>query len=496
MRSLRTRILLGIAMPAILILGTSCATVYLWVRARALADLDRSLEVRAAAMAALVDVDGVVWDVEFDREDLPVGELFGPLAAYEVRVADNGALLAERRLDEPGAVFAPAAPWTPPDLASLPSDRPLALESGLDTRALPSGRALRTWTGVYLVRADGGEAGEEARAPLGAPPVSDPVVRIAIAQDLAPVHADLATLLGTQVATGAVLSAAALLSGWFLSRRIVAPIQAIARRAAAVTAPTPDAPLQKVGTGDEIDRLVDALNESYLRLHGAYLLQGRFTADASHELRTPIAVIRSHAEVALRQPRPAEEYAAVLEAVLAGTTRVEGVLEGLLLLARADAGGQAGREPVALLGLAEEVVAELPEDGPAVRVGGDDVHVFADPVQIELVLRNLLSNAVRHTPPAGEVRVHVALAGDDALLEVADTGEGIPQDALPHVFERFFRADDARSRDRGGAGLGLSIVRTVVERHGGTVTIESEPGRGTTVRVRLPRASVRAREAG
>lgn len=495
MRSLRTRILTGIAAPAILILGTSCATVYLWVRARALADLDRSLEVRAAAMAALVDVDGAVWDVEFDREDLPVGELFGPLAAYEVHVADNGALLARRGLDEPGTVFAAAAPYV---LEAPPAatDRPLALETGIDTVVLPSGRELRTWTGVYLVRADGGEAGEEAHSPLGAPPVSDPVVRIAVAQDLAPVRADLATLLGTQVATGVVLSAIALASGWVLSRRIVAPIQAIARRAAAVTAPTPDAPLQKVGTGDEIDRLVDALNESYLRLHGAYLLQGRFTADASHELRTPIAVIRSHAEVALRHPRPAEEYEAVLEAVLAGTTRVEGVLEGLLLLARADAGGQAGREPVALLGVAEEVVAELPEDGPAVRVGGDDVHVFADPVQIELVLRNLLSNAVRHTPPSGEVRVHVAIAGDDALLEVADTGEGIPADALPHVFERFFRADDARSRDRGGAGLGLSIVRTVVERHGGTVTIESEPGRGTTVRVRLPRASVRAREAG
>lgn len=498
-RSLRTRILLGIAVPAIAILGLACGTIYLWVSAQEMAHLDRSLEMRAAAMAALVDLDGGVWDVEFDREDVPVVELFGSLVAYEVRVAASGGLIAQRRLEDPERLFDDEP--TPPALASLsareldalPSDRPLELAGSLRTVDLASGRALRTWTGVYLVRAHAGEPGEGGRMPVGGPPgPSAPIVRIAVAQDLAPVRAELAALLGTQLVTGAALSCLALLSGWLLSRRIVAPIERIARRAAEVRASSAEPPLTLAGTGDEIDGLTEALNQSYLRLHAAYALQGRFTADASHELRTPLAVIRSQAELALRQARTPAEYQAVLAAVVSGAVRIESVIEGLLLLARADAGGQEGaREWVELVSLAAEVLDDLrPGLGaPSLRVEGDDtVAVYGDAVQLDVVLRNLLSNAIRHTPPSGEVVVRVAAEGDGALLEVRDTGEGISPDALPHLFERFFRADEARSRDAGGAGLGLSIVQAVVLQHGGTVEVESVRGRGTTFRVRFPRS--------
>ncbi len=490
MRSLRARILVGIAAPAILILLVSCVAVYAWVRAQALGNLDRSLEVRAAAMAALVDLDGGVWDVEFDREDLPVVELFGSLSAYEVRVVSNGGLLAERRLHEEGVLFDPAIPpIAAADLVGLPSDRPLELSGEVRTVEI-AGRALRAWTGVYLVRAHAGEPGEGAREPVGAGPgPSVPVVRIAVAQDLGPIVADLRALLGAQIAVGVALSGLALLAGWVLSRRIVAPIQAIATRAAAVATPSAEPPLPLAGTGDEIDRLADALNQSYLRLHAAYALQGRFTADASHELRTPLAVLRSQVEVALRQPRSREDHEAVLRDVLAGTVRAQAVVEGLLVLARADA-GDPELAPVDLAALAAELVDEV-EDGPAVRVeGATSAWVSGDVIQLELVIRNLLSNAARHTPPSGEVVVRVE-TGAETILEVRDTGEGIPADALPHVFERFYRADDARTRDRGGAGLGLSIVKAVVTRHGGTVEAESTPGRGAVLRVRLPGAAAR-----
>jgi signal transduction histidine kinase len=499
-RSLRARISFGIAAPAIGILVLSCVTIYSWVSAREMGHLDRSLEMRAAAMASLVDLDGGIWDVEFDRADVPVVELFGALAAYEVRVAANGGLIAQRLLDEPGLpVFDDAPPDTlaalsPEGLAALPSDRPLELSGSVQTVELANGRSFRTWTGVYLVRAHEGDPGEGARVPVGAPSgPTAPVVRIAVAQDLGPIRAELAALLGTELATGVALSALALLAGGVVSRRIVAPIEHIARRAAEVRAPSAVPPLTLAGTGDEIDQLADALNQSYLRLHAAYALQGRFTADASHELRTPLAVIRSNAELALRQLRPTYEYEAVLAAVVSGAVRIEGVIEGLLLLARADAGGQEGaRERIDLPALAAEVLDDLQPvgPGPSLRVEGEeDATVFGDAVQLDVLIRNLLTNAIRHTPATGDVVVRIDADDTSVLLEVRDTGEGIPPDALPHVFDRFFRADEARSRDAGGAGLGLSIVQAVVLQHGGTIDIDSAHDRGTVVRVRFPRAA-------
>lgn len=176
---------------------------------------------------------------------------------------------------------------------------------------------------------------------------------------------------------------------------------------------------------------------------------------------------------------------------MSGAERMEAVLEGLLLLARADAGGEGGvRERVDLTTLATEVVDELqPPDGPNVRVeGAASALVSGDVIQLDLLIRNLVSNAIRHTPESGDVVVHVAL-GEHVVLEVRDTGEGIAAEALPRIFERFFRADAARDRPRGGAGLGLSIVQTVVHQHGGAVEAESTPGVGTIVRARLPRAA-------
>lgn len=502
--SIRSRILLAVALPAVLILGVASLLLHLWLRHEGLANVDNSLATRAAAMAALVELEDGEWDVDFGSERVPATELFGALATYEVRVVPSGRLLGrkgaagERSSPQGTASDAASLPPVPQvfDLGGRSADRPLQL-SGDATTVGAGPDALRTWTGVYLVRAhgegpDNGPEGSETDLTDsdGAPPV----VRIVVAQSLSPLTTSLRQILLVQVSTGLLLSGCALLAGWVLSRTIVDPIDRIARAAEGVSVPTPHPPLRTDGTGDEIDRLVGSLNRTFVRLHHAFALQARFTSDASHELRTPVAVILSQTEVALRRQHTIEEYRATLSAVLAGATRMQDVLEALLVLARADAGTPLPtRDSFDLADLAREVGAAVTRDGRGARLrveAGRAAWVEGDRRQLEIALRNVLSNALRHTPETGVVVVRLAAEGAEVLLEVVDNGEGIPAEALPRVFERFFRVDDARSRQNGGSGLGLSIVKAVIEQHGGTVAAESTLGVGTTIRIRLPRPSV------
>lgn len=491
-RSIRWRILLGITLPAILILVAASLALHLWIRAESFAHLDNALETRAAAMAALVEFEGGQWDVDFDGDEVPVTALFGPLAAYEVRVVEDGLLLAQRSTGG----FSSSAPADEklPDVDALPRDRPLRVSGAAATITASGTSPLRTWSGIFVVRADEGESDQDVSRPreaVAAPaPTTMPAVRIVVAQDLGPISAELRSLLRTQLKIGIGLSGLAVFFGWLLSRRIVDPIEAMADRAESVHAPSPEPPLPVSGSGDEIDRLAEALNRSFGRLHEAYSLQARFTADASHELRTPLAVIRSQAEVALRRPRPVPHYEDALAAIVIGSCRMQDILDGLLLLARTDAGAvEQLQDVVDLCALARAVLDAHPAAPPGLVLrfdGPAEAHVAGDRQHLEFALRNLVSNAIRHTPPPGEVLVRVAPEAGHLVLEVRDTGEGIPPDALPHIFDRFFRADAARTRDRGGSGLGLSIVKVVVEQHGGSVHATSTLAKGTTLRVRLP----------
>jgi signal transduction histidine kinase len=297
------------------------------------------------------------------------------------------------------------------------------------------------------------------------------------------------SLLSTLAGLGVGLTlAASLLAAW-LSRRIVDPIERIARAAEEVDPAAPAVPLPRREASDEIDRLAVVLDATFARLHAAWERQARFTADASHELRTPLALVRTEAEVALRRDRLTKEYKDVLIGVVEGATRMHDTLEGLLLLARADtAPVQRSEDRVDLRDVAVAAALEFADRaaGPTVRVEpGDPAPMLGDARQLDVLVRNLLSNAVRHTPGAGEVVVEVRAEGSDVVLTVRDTGEGIPADAVPRVFERFYRVDEARDRAGGGAGLGLSIVEAVVRAHGGRVGLTSERGRGTVVEVRL-----------
>jgi heavy metal sensor kinase len=285
----------------------------------------------------------------------------------------------------------------------------------------------------------------------------------------------------------------AALGGYWLAKRALAPVDEITRTARSLSAENLSARLAVPRTNDELERLSTTLNEMLERLDAAFRRISRFTADASHELRTPLAVMRTTAEVALRAPaRDADESRAALEQIVAEVERTSHLTENLLLLAKADSGaaglqrhdvdlaatvGEACAQAEVLArvkGL--ELAAELPER----------LYVAGDAQALRRLFLILLDNAVKYTPAGGRVEVALRAHGDDVVGEVRDNGIGISPHDLPHVFDRFYRADRARSRELGGAGLGLSIARWIVESHGGAIVVASELERGSRFEVRLP----------
>lgn len=288
---------------------------------------------------------------------------------------------------------------------------------------------------------------------------------------------------------------AAALGGYWLSRRALAPVDRVTSTARAITARQLGRRLDVPATGDELQRLSETLNDMLARLETAFAETTRFTADASHELRTPVSLIRTTAEVALRRPRSAEEYRLALEGILQESVRTSGLVQDLLTLTRADAGVD-GWTPSrvdlrALVGeLRETLVALCEGRGLALHLDVPERSVFVDgePAALGRLVVILADNAVKYTPAPGEVRVTLRVVERTAEIEVADTGMGISAEDLPCVFNRFYRADKARSRDSGGAGLGLSIAKWIVDRHGGRITIASQAGKGCRVWVQLPSA--------
>ena len=244
------------------------------------------------------------------------------------------------------------------------------------------------------------------------------------------------------------------------------------------------------GTALEV---AESLNARLDALSGTEKEQQQFIADVSHELRTPLTVLRGTLEVALEEERPAEEYREAIGNALLETRHLARISQNILFLAR----GESGRVTLSFsnqdLGrFVSEVTRDLlPAAGDhglelSVEVPEAPVIAFVDPGRMQQVLHNLLENSMRYTPPGGNVRVTLRTTPDEARIEVADTGVGIPEGDLPFVFERFFRSDRARRAYSGGSGLGLSIVRWIVEAHKGKVEIGSEVDKGTTVVVRLP----------
>ncbi len=281
--------------------------------------------------------------------------------------------------------------------------------------------------------------------------------------------------------------------GYWLSRRAISPVDEITQTARSISINNLSGRLRVPRTGDELERLSETLNEMLGRLENSVRRITQFTADASHELRAPLALMRTTAELALRRQRPDADYRAALEQVLAEAEQTSELVDSLLLLARADSGTDAlTLTPVNAVEAVREAVAQGErlgaEKGVCVQSAFPDtpLRVKADAQALRRLFLILIDNAVKYSHPGGAVRVTIRAEEGTLIGLVSDSGIGISEGDLPHIFDRFWRADKVRSRDLGGVGLGLSIGRWIAERHGGAISVQSKPGRGSIFCVHLP----------
>ncbi len=307
-----------------------------------------------------------------------------------------------------------------------------------------------------------------------------------VANPLTPATQAQANLRRTLLVVGAVALAFAVAAGVVLATLIAAPLRRIARVAAAVTAGDLSLRAGRVKAGAEVRVLADAFDHMLDRLERSFKRERNFVSDASHELRTPLSVLRAQVEVLDRETDEQRRHEGTAN-LLRRLDELDRLVGDMLTLASAEAGQLLEPRPVDMSDFFEDLRRDLPlfgeRDYRLTPVGG---RLEADPDRLNQVLRNLVRNAVAHTETGG--RVTIKARGRDGTLEVSvsDDGPGIAPDQLEHVFERFHRLDQSRSRDRGGSGLGLAIARAIVEAHGGTIRAESTPGHGATFRLELP----------
>lgn len=293
------------------------------------------------------------------------------------------------------------------------------------------------------------------------------------------------------VAGGVAVLAVGLGGVWLLAGRALKPVEEISAAATRIAAGNLAERINVADTDNELGQLASTLNSTFARLESAFAQQKQFTGDASHELRTPLSVMISEAQTTLARERTAAEYRETVEACLDTAQQMRQLTESLLELARFDAG--------------QNPLARAPLDlAEATRACVALIHPLANPRGIRLVLNlapaaargdaellnrvitNLLTNAIHYNRPKGEVRVTTSSENGAAVLTVADTGPGLAPEDLPHIFERFFRADKSRSRATGRAGLGLAICKAILDAHGGSIEVSSQPHKGAVFTVRLP----------
>jgi two-component system heavy metal sensor histidine kinase CusS len=319
--------------------------------------------------------------------------------------------------------------------------------------------------------------------------------RILVATPLDPTEAILQHTRLLLLWTIPAVLAIASIGGYWISRRALAPVDEITAAARSIGIQNLSQRLDVPSTGDELQRLSETWNGMLARLESAVQRLSQFTADASHELRTPIALIRTTAELTLRRERPSETYRKALREIVAESDRMTRLVEDLLFLARADASLPAlPLERLELTPLIRDVCeqGEVLAQNRQVEIAADipdrPVYVQANDPALRRLLLLLVDNAVKYTPAGGRITVSVGFDPRGTTVAVRDTGIGIPVAALPHVFERFYRVDESRNRDAGGTGLGLSIAKWIADRHSASLEAESVSGQGATFRVRFPAA--------
>jgi heavy metal sensor kinase len=378
------------------------------------------------------------------------------------------------------------APATLVYRAGVPADR------SFDPAVVPL--QTRTWPATALVRPIATASGQIliSLTPLDA---ASGRYLIELGSALGPIEALQHRLLRLLLVMLPVLVACAAGGGYLLVQRALQPVERMARTAEQISVQNLEARLPVVATGDALQRLSTSLNHMLSRLRDSVSSSRRFLADASHELRTPLTIIKGELQEALAREAGRSVIGERIGSVLEEVARLEHLVSGLLMLSRLDA-GDARREwaDVNLGELAAGTVEHMrlvAEDrGVQLQAAAlAPVTVRGDARRLKQVIVNLLDNAIKFTPGGGVVGLTTRQHNGFGLLEVFDSGIGIPAESLPHVFDRFYRVDAARSREDGGAGLGLSIVRSICSAHGAEIEVESTPGSGSRFRVKFPQAA-------
>ncbi|MBI1917988.1 MAG: heavy metal sensor histidine kinase [Planctomycetes bacterium] len=404
------------------------------------------------------------------RQEVEVAPAARQYVAIQVRILDEGGrLIAET----PGM-----GETVPAEV--FPDPTAVALEPGTGTEFRSvTGKSFR----VLAARAGSGREGQ-----------ADYILQVALDRTheddlLAGYRRNLWLVLGAALVVCAV-------GGYWIALRGIRPVEEITRTAQRIRSTTLHERIEAAGLPAELLALADTFNEMLDRLEDSFGRLSRFSADIAHELRTPINNLRGEAEVALSKPRSTEEYGAVLGSCLEECVRLSLMIDSLLFLARAEnPETHIKREPLdvalELAKVREFYEAIACERGVAIHLSSaDGVTADLDRTLFQRAVGNLIENALAHTPKGGIVKLAAGQQDGSLRVEVSDSGCGIAQADIPHIFDRFYRADRARSSSKGGVGLGLAIVKSIAELHGGTIRVTSEVGKGTTVVLRFPRQSL------
>jgi heavy metal sensor kinase len=453
MGELSIRLRLTIWYSAVLLLGLVLFASGMWLALehRLIAGVDARLAQRVQGLRAVLEMEGGSGDRRQLKEEL---------SEFAKEVPDGTAMQVR---DEMGTVI-----LSPADQSALPAFVAGPLGYRTSERDGPSFR-------IFTTRLEHGGRSYE-------------VVVAALLDEVRAVMRDFRNLLLMMVP--AVL-AAACLGGYWISRHALAPVDEITRVAKSISVQNLSRRLVVPKTGDELQRMSETWNAVLERLDGAVKRIRQFTADASHELRTPVALIRATAELALRREREPEQYQKSLRDIEDEAKRMTELTESLLTVARADANGlDMPLTPTDLNRVLAEVVrrneAVAEAKGIALRVEVTDGAASAavNEPGIRRLMLILIDNAFKHTLPGGTVTLSTAARANGIILSVRDSGEGIEAADLPHIFERFYRADKSRGGS-GGAGLGLSIAQIIARAHGSEIEVESAPGSGSCFRLTL-----------
>ena len=457
-RSFKVRLTLWYAAVICIVLAAFAFAVYEVVEHRLAAELDRQLRIDFDLVEAQLDTDdsgNIRWPVRGAHGDEGFARLF---AWFEVWTADGRVLLRHWPVRESEI----RSPLPAPAAASL-SFYDVELERGVHARVM------------------------ERPARLGARNV---VVRLF--RDQSSTRQTLRQIIEVFVLTLPFAIALASLGGYWLAQRSLRPIAAMAGQAQRITSESLSSRLPNPNPDDEFGQLATVINRTLARLESSFSELKRFTADASHELRTPLTALRSVGEVALRQHADSAALRDSIGSMLEEAQRLSELTESLLMLARMEGGHVPVNLRVSnleeLLQDVRESVAVLAADKQqSIEIGcAGSIDVPMDPVLLRQALLNIVHNAIRYSPDGTRIALRAKRGNDEAVIEVVDAGPGIELQHRARIFDRFYRIDRSRSRAAGGHGLGLAIAKWSVEKQGGSIELESELGKGSTFRIRLP----------